>query len=532
MKKKTFMFGSLLVVLAFIGGMKYTETLWASGKSIYEQVNRFVYVMQLVRDKYVEEPDMNKLVDGAIVGMLETLDPHSVYISAEDQEKISEQFKGEFEGIGITFAIQDKVIVVISPIPGTPADRLGLRAGDRIIKINGASTFGITNEEVFQKLRGPKGTQVDITIQRPGLPESLDYTITRDKIPIHSVETAFLLDEKTGYIMLNQFTSTTDAEINQALENLAQQGMTQLILDLRGNSGGYLQQAIAVLAQFVGNEKRLVFTRGRIADTERSYYAPKEAPYHNLPIIVLVSHGSASASEIVAGAIQDLDRGLVVGNTTFGKGLVQQGFDLGDGSVVRITTDRYYTPSGRLIQRSYDNGLMEYYAGDFAEDAKPEEEVPDSLREVFLTEKGRKVYGGGGITPDVRVDLSYFTPFGTRLQRSRLFFEYASRFCAEHPNVPTDFKDFLKGYQVTDEMLGGLVELAKSKDIPYSESEFQKDKPFIALLVKAEMAQILWNSRDYFYQVIRTGGDEQVAKALTLFDQAREIAGIYKPLGR
>lgn len=412
------MVGSLVVILAFIGGMKYTETLWAAGKSVYQQVNRLAFVMQLIRDKYVEEPDMNNLVDGAIEGMLEKLDPHSVYIAADEEKKIEEQFKGKFEGIGISFIIQNKVLTVISAIPGTPADRLGLLPGDRIVKIDGASTYGITNEEVFGKLRGPKGTQVKITIQRANMAEPLEYTITRDTIPIHSVETAFMLDDRTGYVLVNQFTAITQNELNDALQRLKQQGMEQLLLDLRRNSGGYLEQAIKVLGEFVGGEKRVVFTRGRSAESEKSYFAPATAPYETLPVIVLVDQGSASASEIVAGAVQDLDRGLVAGKTTFGKGLVQQQFGLGDGSVVRITTDRYYTPSGRLIQRPYNHGLMDYYDQGYDEEdpnARPDSlgEKSDSAREVFHTEKGRKVFGGGGITPDVKINASMLSAYGS-----------------------------------------------------------------------------------------------------------------------
>lgn len=530
MKKKVFMLGSLVVVLAFIGGMKYTETLWAAGKSIYEEVNRLAFVMQLVRDKYVEEPDMNKLVDGAIQGMLETLDPHSVYINADEEKKIAEQFKGEFEGIGISFAIQNKILTVISAIPGTPADRLGLLPGDRIVKIDGVSTYGITNEEVFQKLRGPKGTQVKITVQRASIAEPLEYTITRETIPIHSVETAFMLDERTGYVLVNQFTANTQDELHQALERLQQQGMQQLLLDLRQNSGGYLQQAVKVLGEFVGGEKRLVFTRGRTPETEKSYFGPPKAPFESLPIIVLVNQGSASASEIVAGAVQDLDRGLVVGNVTFGKGLVQQQYELGDGSVVRITTDRYYTPSGRLIQRPFDKGLLDYYAEGYADEdssARPDSltEKPDSLKEVFHTAKGRAVYGGGGITPDVKVAAGTLTSYGYQLLRQRVFFEYADKYAARHPELKGTFADFLKNYQPSPEMIQELIKLAEEKKIAFSQEKFDKDKEFMATALKAELAQIYWNNRDYYYEV-RAGGDNQIREAARLFDQAKSIAGL------
>jgi carboxyl-terminal processing protease len=472
---------------------------------------------------------MNKLVDGAIGGMLEKLDPHSVFISADEQKKIAEQFKGEFEGIGISYAVQEKMLTVISAIPGTPADRLGLRSGDRIIKIDGVSTFGISNEEVPAKLRGPKGTQVKVTVQRPGIDEPFEYTIIRDKIPIHSIETAFMLDKQTGYVLINQFTANTSDELHEALLKLTEQGMTQLMLDLRNNSGGYLQQAIKVLSEFVGSEKRLVFTRGRLPDSEKSFYAAAKAPYQTLPIVVLVNRGSASASEIVAGATQDLDRGLVVGVKTFGKGLVQQQFELGDGSVVRITTDRYYTPSGRLIQRPFKEGEVgDYYAQAFEEDSTAEagdSAAADTAKlEIFKTEKGRAVYGGGGITPDVKIPSTFTSAYGYRLMMANLFFEYASIYAVKHPESKTDFQQFLNEYRPSDEMLQELVKLAEGRKIPFDQTGFERDKDFIAMSVKAYLAQIYWNDRTYWYQV-RARGDNQIQKALGLFDRARLIAG-------
>ncbi|MCX6640042.1 MAG: S41 family peptidase [bacterium] len=529
MKKKLFVIITLVVVLAFIGGMKFTENLWAAGKNIYEQVNRLAFVMQLVRDKYVDDPDMNVLVDGAIEGMLGKLDPHSVYIPAKEQKQISEQFSGEFEGIGISFTLQNSTIVVISPIPGTPADRMGLRAGDMIVKIDGVSTFGITNEEVFKKLRGPKGTQVKITVQRSGISEPLEFTLTRDKIPIHSVETAFMLDDKTGYILLNQFTSNTTDEMKQALDQLFAQGMKQLLLDLRNNSGGYLEQAVQVLGQFIGDKQRVVYTKGRAEGSEVSFSAPEKAPYQDLPVIVLVDNGSASASEIVSGAVQDLDRGLVVGIKTFGKGLVQQGFELGDGSVVRITTARYYTPSGRLIQRPYDKGMGEYlseaYSPDRDQDTRKDSTIADSLGEVFHTKKGRIVYGGGGITPDVKIPAEYLSAYGGQLLRQRVFFEYAGKFCPDHPEVKEDFKSFLANYEPSEQMLMDMVKLATDKGIKFDQAGFDKDKKYLGVALKSEMAQIYWNNREYFYQV-RAKDDKQIQTAITDFAKAKEIAGL------
>ena len=505
---------------------RFADVIFARGSAIDEQLRKFNYVIFQIRENYVEETPIEELIDGAINGMLEALDPHSIYISAEEQSRINEQFSGEFEGIGISFVIQNKILTVISPIPGTPADNLGIRAGDRIVEINGESAFGITNEEVFQKLRGPKGTSVDVTIDRDGLSKPLHITIVRDKIPIHSVETSFMLNESTGYILLNQFSSNTSDELEEALQNLAAQGMNQLILDLRGNSGGYLDQAVKVSDKFIRKGELIVFTRGRDSKSERKYYAQKTDAYEKLDLIVLINHGSASASEIVAGAVQDLDRGLVMGARSFGKGLVQTPIPFEDGSLVRLTTARYYTPSGRLIQRPYDGSLADYYRQAFQDDSL--EVKIDSTREVFYTKAKRKVYGGGGIEPDVKLQSQYYTSFTTELLNRRLFFEYAGNYTSEHPELGVNFDYFLHRFNVTDEILEQFVELAKSKDnMVFNQEEYEKDLPYIKNLIKAELAQNLFNGRLYYYQV-RITGDAQIQQAVTLFPKAREIASMRK----
>jgi len=513
----------LALFIATIIWWQLTDTLFARNSSLDEQLGKFNYLLFQIRGKYVEEPDLSKLIDGAITGMLEALDPHSVYISAEDQSRISEQFSGEFEGIGISFIIQNKLLTVISPIPGTPADRLGIRAGDRIIEIDGESAYGITSEEVFRKLRGPKGSPVEVTIDRDGVPESMDFTIIRDKIPIHSVETAFMFDQNTGYILLNQFTSNTSSELEEALRDLESYEMTQLILDLRGNSGGYLDQAVKVAGKFIPKGERIVFTRGRDPKSERSFYSQGNDAHENLDLIILINHGSASASEIVAGAVQDLDRGLVAGTKSFGKGLVQTPFPFEDGSLVRLTTARYYTPSGRLIQRPYEGPLSEYYRRAYLDDTT-DTEVDTS--EVYFTKANRKVYGGGGIEPDVKLKSHYFSSYTAKLLNNRLFFEYAAQYAGGHPELGVDFDYFLRQFEVTDDMMNDFLELAASKeDITFNEEGYRKDLPFIKNLIKAELAQNLFNGRLYYYQV-RIQGDPQIQEAVSLFPQARRIASL------
>jgi carboxyl-terminal processing protease len=585
----------LLVVFLVLRG----DDLFASAQSVKAQLQKFDYVLRIIRDMYFEEPDMTDLFDGAIEGMLKTLDPHSQYITAEAQETISEQFQGKFEGIGISFVLQNKWITVVSPIPGTPSDRLGIRAGDRIVEIDGESAWDLTNEEVIGKLRGPKGTHVNVTIQREGESDPLYFDIERAEIPIHSVDAAFMLDDDCGYVQINRFTATTNDELETALDSLEQCGMDRIILDLRNNSGGYLDAAVDVADKFIPAGNMIVYTRGRIPrSNDERYSTDKTHPLY--PLVVLINNGSASGSEIVAGAVQDLDRGLILGQTSFGKGYVQTEMRLSDKSAVRITTARYYTPSGRLIQRPHDKGLAQYLEDSITtrEDAEA-----DTSRPVYYTLSNRKVYGGGGITPDVWIDPEYLTRFTTQILNQRIVLEYANQYLAAHPTPSTDFDTFLDQFQVTDAMLsdfmdlvekkygrmlaqnvkrdrefmdfrskyerswdaiqefvrsaeyefngevrvtfpvdslrGELMEkytidndemteftaLAVSKATDAVERDFTRDRDFLTNMIRAEIARIWYNGQTYYYQV-RVQDDNQVNKAQTLFDEARQIAGL------
>jgi carboxyl-terminal processing protease len=517
-----------VAVLVGVGAL-WGPYLWADAKNVNRQLAKLSYVLRVVRDVYVEEPDMGDLLDGAIRGLLEKLDPHSVYIPADAQKRIKERFQGEFEGIGIQFVIQNKVLTVVSPIPGTPADRLGIRAGDRIIKIEGVSAYGITNEDVFEKLRGPKGTQVTVTISREGIPDPMDFTITRDKIPIHSVSAALLLEDgQTGYINIMQFTAVTEEEVSQAMDSLLNIGMKRLLLDLRGNPGGYLNQAWRVADLFIPEKgKTIVYTKGRIPKSNQTYSSTGRGKKYDFPLIVLISHGSASASEIVSGAVQDLDRGLVAGQTSFGKGLVQTPFDLPDGSVVRITTARYYTPSGRLIQRPYDKGIADYIEEGRSD--RDESEVDTTDREVYYTASGRIVFGGGGIRPDTIIVPDMASAQTYQLMSKRLFFEYASDFALKHADLGEDFSQFSRDFRITDEMLQDFRALVQAKDIKLDTAAWHADEGFIKDALRGEIASTLFNRRQYYYAV-RVQGDRQVQTALTLFDRAEEIAHL-RPSG-
>ncbi|MCB9366870.1 MAG: S41 family peptidase [Calditrichaeota bacterium] len=517
--------GLVVVGMGFFWG----PTLLADNPGdVNMQLNKLNYILRAVRDNYVDEPDASKLLEGAIEGMLRELDPHSVYIPADQQAKITEQFRGDFEGIGIQFSIQSDWLTVVSPIPGTPADRLGIRAGDRITHIDGISAYAITNEEVFDKLRGEKGSTVRVTITRPGIEVPLEFEIVRDKIPIFSVGAAFMLpDKETGYVRIMQFTSRTTEEVVESLDSLKAAGMKRLLLDLRGNPGGYLDQAWRVADLFMPRkDMMLVYTKGRTSRSNSEFRSTGIGAQYDMPLVVLINHGSASASEIVSGAIQDHDRGLVVGQVSFGKGLVQTPYPMPDGSVVRITTAKYYTPTGRLIQRPYDQGFAEYVmeGRDDDDPNAPETAVQDTTpREEFKTDGGRTVYGGGGITPDSTVVPSRTNALTAKIFSKRLYFDYASDFVSKHPEWGKDFDRFSSEFKVTDEMLSEFKAKVQSSDIEVDEPRWDQDLHFTKTQLRGEIAGLLFNDRN-LYHMIRLQDDEQVQAALGMFDEAKSLA--------
>ena len=355
---KKWVFPLIIVVAAGV-------LIGASGpfQNLMQGLQKLSQVINIVSQTYVEDVDEEELVDNAIKGALKGLDPHSVYIPPKELKKISERFEGNFDGIGAYIEMNQGFPTIVSTIQGTPAERVGLLGGDRIIQIDEQATKGWSLEEAVSHLKGPRGTEVHVAIRRPGFEESFKFTIVRDKIPISSIAAKLMLDDQTGFITLRRFSLKTAAEVEDALVELEEAGMTRLILDLRGNAGGILDQAYLLVDKFLPGGKMVVYQRGRIAQANREYYSRPKDEFRKLPVVILINRGSASASEIVAGAFQDLDRGVIVGERSFGKGLVQQQYSLRDGSAIRVTIARYYTPSGRLIQRSYDDKtVQEYYA--------------------------------------------------------------------------------------------------------------------------------------------------------------------------
>jgi len=481
--------------------------------------NKLKTVAQLVRyiyDYYVEDVDMDKVLNGALRGMLEELDPHSSFIDAEDRKSIDEVFRGDFEGIGIEFAIIDGYITVISPIPETPSDRAGIISGDKITKIDGESAYKISQKDVVKKLRGPKGTKVIVTIARPGMDETFETTLVRDKIPIRSIASSFMIDDDIGYIKVTRFASTTFDEFTDAISELENNGMEKLLIDLRNNGGGLLDQAIRMTDLFIASNDTIVFTSGRISGSNSVYKAKKKWSDIHIPVVVLINGGSASASEIVSGAFQDLDRAIIVGERSFGKGLVQRQYELQDGSAARITIARYYTPSGRLIQRKYDGGLDEYYLNEDADD------TTEAKQKKYYTKSGRVVYGGGGITPDVIVTNDATYEESTRkiyFHEDRLLFKYAG-YIKLSDGIPQTYDLLINEFDINQK---NFFQWLEDNDIEYNIEQLSKNEDwiFISKRIKAELANIIWG-RDYYYKAL-IRADAQVINAINQFDASKEL---------
>ncbi len=527
----------VLVVVGILIGTQIQNVF--SSDNIYEQLEKFKDVLSLADKYYVDNVDTQKLVDAAIKGMLGQLDPHSVYIPAKELKQINEDFRGSFDGIGIEYDVVKDTLLVVSPIAGGPSQLVGIQAGDKIVAIDGKSAIGITREEVMKKLRGPKGTKVTVTVVRAGVDKPLNFEIIRDKIPLYSVTTAFMVNKDVGYIYLNRFAETTNKEIENALSKLKSEGMKELILDLRDNPGGLLNEAVGVASEFIPAGKTIVYTKGRIPEADETLVS-NGGNYTKLPLIILVDGGTASAAEIVSGATQDLDRGLIVGETTFGKGLVQRQFILNDGSAVRITIARYYTPSGRLIQRPYgkESNWKNYFLG--AEKIDSSEKSgsnlthtleSDSGRPVFRTVSGRKVYGGGGITPDYIVKMADIPSFIYQFQIKSVFIQYVdSHFSQSQDELRKKYitsERFNDEYQVNSNDLNNLFNQATKLGITVKRAEYEKNIKYVSTLLKAQIARNIWGNNGWYRVIL--GVDNQFQKALTLFPEAERIAGLNVP---
>ena len=531
-KKFKIPFSVILLTLGILLGASIQKVM--SSDSLTENLMKFNNVLSYTQKYYLEEVDTQKLVEAAINGMLNTLDPHTAYIPAKQMETVEEEFKGAFEGVGIEFSVVNDTLTVVSPITGGPSEALGILAGDKIVKIDGNSVIGISNDDVRKKLRGPGGTKVTVTILRNGVKDPLHYEITRDKIPLYSVDTHIMLDDNTGYVSVTRFAETTTKELVDALTDLKSKGMKQLVLDLRNNPGGYLNQAAQIADLFIEGQKMLVYTKGRRVEFNEQLMSGEPSPFEKIPLVVLVNRGSASASEIVSGAVQDWDRGIVVGETTFGKGLVQRQFTLPDRSALRLTISQYFTPSGRCIQRNYKDkkDKKDYYEDVANREEKEGENIThstekDSAKPIYKTNGGRIVYGGGGITPDYITKAENLTDYSVALLRANTFYLWVVNYITAHGNqikskYGNDMNAFKKDFKITEGDISSFLEFSKEKKVEFKKEQFDKDKDYIVARLKAQIARHYWKNEGWYSVLL--GVDTQLAKAVTLFDEAKSLA--------
>jgi carboxyl-terminal processing protease len=505
----------VLVVSAVLGGI-YGPPVRATSSDVnnlQDSVRSFTHVLSIVQKDYAIPVDTDHAIySGAIPGMLRVLDPHSSFFDPRAYANLREDQRGRYYGVGMTIVPRDNYTYVLSPMPASPAYRAGIRPGDVIMAVDEKSTAGLSSSEVADMLKGPKGTVVKITISREGYAEQLVFTVVRDEIPRHSVDIAFMLKPGVGYIRLSGFNETTDREIADALRQLNASSLDGLILDMRGNPGGLLNEAVAVGDMFLDKNQLIVSHHGRTSP-ERRYYAVRGNQGVTVPLVILVNNNSASATEIVSGAVQDHDRGLIVGETTFGKGLVQTVTGLSENTGLALTTARYYTPSGRLIQRDYKSvSLYEYHY---------ERKVPDHPTEVKLTDSGRQVTGGGGITPDIVVPAPKLTKFEQLLYRNDVFWPaetgvggFTRYFLGNKPTITKEF-------DVDDNVMRSFREYLSKHTVRYTEPEMAESLDWIKRKIKQEVFMSAFNQQEGFKVLLEA--DPQVQKAVEAIPQARAL---------
>jgi carboxyl-terminal processing protease len=532
-----------LLCIGLVLGMKLDAFI--SRSDVMQSLKKLEDAFLYISTQYVEDVDAGKVVEDAIGGMLRKLDPHSIYISAEDNREVQEGYQGSFGGIGIWFEPLGDTVRVVSTIPDGPSETVGLLAGDRIIAINDSSAIGMSDRDILRRLKGSVGTTVDVTVRRPGVSAPLNFTITRGRIPIFTVDSAYMIDDRTGYLRLDRFAMTTHREFLDSLQSLRSRGMDRLILDLRDNPGGVMDAAVRIADEMLGGAKTIVYTESRNPSLSERYRSRNGGSFENQPVIVLVSRYSASASEIVAGALQDHDRALIVGQRTFGKGLVQQPFPLPDGSTLQMTVSRYFTPSGRLIQTPYADGdQKDYYERKFAElDAATfhlndyVESIPDSLK--FTTDGGRIVFGGGGILPDYIVQ-----PDTSLLMRAFINKGLDILYVRDHFNRNEQaLRDrwagqesaFFESFEISDALWRGFLQFAdehgvKLTDDPtaldegsnvFSRQELESHRGELEVFLKGRLAQQLFGSRAWFHAYKQI--DPELNEAMRLWDRAEAL---------
>ena len=524
MKKISFLILSLLISVSNLLAQENTQA------ALQTPMRKLQFAEFAIANLYVDDVDENKLVEDAIKGMLEKLDPHSTYSNAEEVKKMNEPLQGNFEGIGVQFNMVEDTLFIIQPISGGPSEKVGILAGDRIVTVNDTTIAGVkmSREEIMRRLRGPKGTHVKLGISRHGFNETLSFNVIRDKIPLHTLDAAYLINKNIGYVRISSFGATTHTEFTEAVGKLKQQGMKHLILDLQGNGGGYLNAAVDIANDFLEKDELIVYTEGK-RSPRQEFKAKGDGILRKGQVIVLIDEYSASASEIVTGAIQDWDRGQVVGRRSFGKGLVQRPLNLPDGSMIRLTTARYYTPSGRCIQKPYDD--KKKYKEDLNERFKKGEFIhadsihfPDSLK--YNTRKlGRIVYGGGGVMPDyfIPLDTTRYNKYHRDLAAKGSIINTCLRYIDnqrdELKKTYKNFNAFDLNFEVSDKLLQQLVEQGNKDGVKYDEVLYNEALPMLKIQIKALIARDIWDMNEYFRIMNKT--NESVIKAVELLQKTK-----------
>jgi carboxyl-terminal processing protease len=516
---------ALAILLSALAGGVFGRSALATEDRLPEHYRAFTAALTAIQTNYAEPIESDRLVYGAINGMLQTLDPHSSFMDPKSYARMREQQEGRYYGLGLSIVSIDGDITISRVFEGSPAYQQGVRRGDVIAQIEGDTAKGVTTDEAVRKLRGPRGTFVNIAIRRKGLDELIPMRVMRDEISIPSIKAAFMVDPQTGYVKVEDFAEHTDEDLGKALEEMTAKGMKRLVLDLRGNPGGQLDQAIRIVNRFVPKNSMIVYTRGRTSNSDQDYRATEPGEYLDLPMVVLVSRNSASASEIVSGALQDHDRGYVVGEITFGKALVQSVYRVSQGAGLALTTARYFTPSGRMIQRPWD-GTFDEYLTYTLRDQGERQHTPDQMK---TTLGGRKVYSGGGIEPDKRYDgpIEGFNPtrFGRTLYARQLFASYAEQFTAEGDTRPgaqgKNRRVVRRNFVVDDAMLDDFKQFAIGRKMTIDEEAWNKDKEFIRAMIRYEIDVPLFSVAVAQQHLIEA--DPQAKFAFTQFPEALKL---------
>ncbi len=530
----------MLLGLTLAAGMLLGATFFGGGSKntgdILKNFVKYREILSMIDQSYVDSVDTDSLVDFSIKKMLEKLDPHSSYIPSAEVAFSRSQLEAGFDGIGVEFNIFKDTVYVLNTMPGGPSETAGIRAGDKILKADGTPLTGpeLNNKLIFSKLRGPRGSQVVLEIRRRGVKDPLTFTLNRNRITSYSVPAVYMIDDKTGYIKINSFAESTYTEFRNALASLKKQGMQQLMLDLRGNGGGYKDRATNLVDELLGGNRLIVYTDGKNNQYDERTFAKREGLFEKGPVMVLIDDNSASASEIVAGALQDNDRALIVGRRSFGKGLVQSPVSLSDGSELRLTISRYYTPSGRSIQKPYSiydkDDELRFKSGElFHADS-----IKYDTTRKYKTAAGRLVYGGGGIVPDVFIpaDTSYITKYLRDLASKSLVPEYAINYAEDNQKALSklSFQQYFDTFTVSEAMLKDFTRMAASEGVPLVEEDFNRSKKFIQTQIKALVARQIFEKksgnvglRNEFYRIMATY-DPTYQQALRYFDKAEQMA--------